>query len=69
MIELADTGLIYRNPKPFLKSIHAWHPTLALLDNGDIAVAYDLADGDVLVAFWCLEDCIHNIRWLRIRVS
>ena len=44
MIELANTGLIYRNPKPFLKSIHAWHPTLALLDNGDIAVAYDLAE-------------------------
>ena len=28
-----------------------------------------LPDGDVLVAFWCLEDCIHNIRWLRVRVS
>ena len=27
-----------------------------------------LPDGDVLAAFWCREDCIHNIRWLRIRV-
>jgi hypothetical protein len=25
-------------------------------------------DGGVLLAFWCLEDCITNIRWLRIRV-
>ena len=44
MIELTATGLIYRNPKPFLKSIHAWHPTLALLDNGDLLAAYDLAE-------------------------
>lgn len=44
MIELIATGLIYRNPKPFLKSIHAWHPTLALLDNGDLVAAYDLAE-------------------------
>ena len=57
MIELVETGLVYRNPKPLLRSVHAWHPTLALLDNGDI-----------LAAFWCREDCIQNIRWLRIRV-
>jgi hypothetical protein len=44
MLELIDTGLIYRNPKPFLKSIHAWHPTLALLDNGDLLAAFDLAE-------------------------
>ena len=23
-------------------------------------------DGDVLLAFWCREDCIFNIRWIRI---
>ncbi len=28
-----------------------------------------LPDGDILAAFWCREDCIHNIRWLRIRVG
>jgi len=27
----------------------------------------ELPGGDVLAAFWCLEDCVHNIRWLRIR--
>ena len=25
-------------------------------------------DGSLLLAFWCEEDCIVNIRWLRIRV-
>jgi len=44
MLELLDSGLIYRNPQPFRKSIHAWHPTLALLDNGDLMAAYDLAE-------------------------
>ena len=24
-------------------------------------------DGDVMLVFWCEEDCIKNIRWLRIR--
>lgn len=28
-----------------------------------------LPDGDVFAVFWCLEDGIHNIRWLRIRLS
>ena len=26
-----------------------------------------LPDGDVLAAFWCREDCIHNIRGLAAR--
>lgn len=44
MIELVSTGIVYRNPKPFLKAIHAWHPTLALLENGELVAAYDLAE-------------------------
>ena len=44
MIELVATGLVYRNPKPFLKAVHAWHPTLALLKKGEILAAYDLAE-------------------------
>ena len=27
-----------------------------------------LPDGDIFVVFWCLEDCIHNIRWMRLQV-
>jgi hypothetical protein len=44
MVELVDTGLVYRNPEPYLRAIHAWHPTLALLENGEILAAYDLAE-------------------------
>ena len=33
-------------------------PNLALLPNGD-----------VLVAFWCHEDEVYNIRWIRLAVN
>ncbi len=26
-----------------------------------------LEDGAVLVAFWCVEECVSNIRWVRVR--
>lgn len=28
-----------------------------------------LPDSDVFVVFWCLEDCIHKIRWMRLRMQ
>jgi hypothetical protein len=28
-----------------------------------------LPSSEVLAAFWCLEDAVHNIRWLRIKVD
>ena len=27
-----------------------------------------LPDGDIFLAFWCVEDCVSNIRWFRLRV-
>ena len=27
------------------------------------------ADGEVMIAFWCREDCILNIRWIRLQVA
>jgi len=27
------------------------------------------ADGEVFAAFWCVEDCVSNIRWLRLKVN
>lgn len=44
-IEILDTGLVYRNPKPHLRAIHAMHPTVARLDNGDMACAFDAGQG------------------------
>ena len=41
-----------------LRSLKLGCPNLALLP-----------DGDVLVAFWCHEDELYNIRWIRLGVS
>jgi hypothetical protein len=30
---------------------------------------HNLPDGTVMVVFWCREDCVHNIRWLRMAVD
>ncbi len=28
-----------------------------------------LSDGDVFAVFWCCEDCIHNVRWVRLHLD
>jgi len=28
-----------------------------------------LSDSDVFVVFWCVEDLVSNIRWLRLRIG
>ena len=28
-----------------------------------------LTSGDIFVVFWCVEDCVSNVRWLRLRVA
>jgi sialidase-1 len=45
MIICADTGLIFSNPKPYLKSRQAFHPTLVPLDNGELLCSYDVGEG------------------------
>ncbi len=42
MIQLQQTGLIFRNPTPFLWARNAWHPTLVQLDDGEILAAFDI---------------------------
>jgi len=45
MIEVEATGLVYRNPKPHLRAVNAWHPSLARLDDGAMLCAFDLGQG------------------------
>ena len=37
-IELIDTGLIYRNPRPHIESRHAYFPSVVQLTGGDLVV-------------------------------
>lgn len=36
MLKDITTGLIYRNPKPHLRSIHAYFPSVSVMDNGKV---------------------------------
>ena len=45
MLECRETGLIYRNPKPYLRAVNAWHPHLVVFDDGEILATFDLGQG------------------------
>lgn len=44
MLQCLETGLVYRNPHPHLRSIHAWHPTVVRLDSGELVAGFDLGE-------------------------
>ncbi|MBS0267049.1 MAG: exo-alpha-sialidase [Planctomycetes bacterium] len=43
MIRLLASGHVYRNPRPHLAAIHAWHPSLVNLSQGHLLATFDLA--------------------------
>ncbi len=47
MIDVAATGLVYRNPRPELHSRQTWHPTIVRFDDGEWLCTYDIAEADV----------------------
>ena len=47
MIEVVDSGLVYRNPRPELRSRQTWHPTLVRFDDGEWLCTFDIAEADV----------------------
>lgn len=42
MLAVVESGLVYRNPKPYLRAIHAWHPSLVRFDDGELVASFDL---------------------------
>jgi len=42
MIQSGRTSLIFRNPKPHLRAVNAWHPTLVQNGLGHLAATFDL---------------------------
>ena len=51
MITVRETGLVYRNPRPELRSKHTWHPTISRFDDGEMLVTFDIADADVALDY------------------
>ncbi len=43
LIEVEAEGIVYRNPRPHVRAVHAWHPRLAGGKGGQILVTFDLA--------------------------
>ncbi len=42
MIKVKKSGIVYRNSKPHLKSLHAYFPSLVLLPDGDMLVSFTI---------------------------
>ena len=51
MIDVRETGLVYRNPRPELRSAHTWHPTIVRFDDGELLCTYDIASADVALDY------------------
>src|SRR5579872_4411347 len=45
-IELLGSEVVYRNPKPYLRSIQARHPSLVVLDDSELLLGFDLGQSD-----------------------
>ncbi len=43
-ISVLDTGLVYRNPKPHVHSVHAYFPSVVSLANGDLLCSLVLGE-------------------------
>src|SRR4029453_11250282 len=51
MITIRESGLVYRNPRPELRSRHTWHPTVVRFDDGEMLVTFDIAEADVALDY------------------
>jgi BNR repeat protein len=45
-IELLGSDVVYRNPKPYLRSLQARHPSLVAFDDGELLLGFDLGQSD-----------------------
>lgn len=43
-VEILETGVLYRNPKPHVRSVHAYFPSVARLENGEMLATVALGE-------------------------
>lgn len=48
-MKIIDTGIVYTNPKPYLRTIHAFHPTIVDLGDGEMLCEYSLGQAQEAV--------------------
>lgn len=59
VIEIVETGVVYRNPKPHLRAVHAMHPSLSVLDGKQLvatAWVYDTRTGQTLPSVYAISE-------------
>lgn len=44
-LQVLDSGLVYRNPKPHLRAIHAMHPSISRFEDGELVATFDIGQG------------------------
>ena len=44
-IAIADTGVVYRNPVPHLRAVHAMHPSVSVFSGQEMVATFDLGQG------------------------
>lgn len=44
IVEIIDSGIVYRNPMPHIRSVQAYFPSVARLKNGDMVTAFSLGE-------------------------
>ena len=40
-LQMQDAGVVYSNPKPYLRAANAWHPSVVALPSGRWLVGFD----------------------------
>ncbi len=65
MIQVTSTGVVYRNPKTYLRAIHTWHPSIARFDDGELVAAFDIGQAvEALDYHTCLcRSCDEGATW------
>ncbi len=65
MISVIDSGALWVNPDPDLRSLHAWHPTLARLGGGRWLCTFDIASAALAhdYATWVAESTDDGRTW------
>ena len=41
-MDCIGSGVVFENPQPQLRSVHAWHPSIVAFDDGELFASFDL---------------------------
>ena len=65
MVDVLGTGIVFRNPRPELRSVHTWHPTIVRFADGELLCTFDLAAADVALDYrtWASRSSDGGATW------